>query len=62
MILLHLDINLDYYELDIEHRDCIDDQITIDTDHAIKKHGVDVKCVMATPDEAPFQECDLKEM
>ncbi|EUA20396.1 isocitrate/isopropylmalate dehydrogenase family protein [Mycobacterium xenopi 3993] len=52
LIFPHLDINLDYYDLGIEHRDATDDQVTIDAAYAIKKHGVGVKCATITPDEA----------
>ena len=52
LILPHLDINLKYYDLGIEHRDRTDDQVTIDAAYAIKKHGVGVKCATITPDEA----------
>src|ERR1700757_2587509 len=61
-ILPHLDINLDYYDLGIEHRDRTDDQVTIDAAYAIKKHGVGVKCATITPDEARVQEFNLKRM
>jgi len=37
LIFPHLDINLDYYDLSIEHRDATDDKVTIDAAHAIKK-------------------------
>ena len=30
LILPYLDINLDYYDLSIEHRDATNDQVTID--------------------------------
>ena len=62
LILPHLDINLDYYDLGIEHRDRTDDQVTIDAAYAIKKHGVGVKCATITPDEARVQEFNLKKM
>jgi isocitrate dehydrogenase len=62
LILPHLDINLDYYDLGIEHRDDTDDQVTIDAAHAIKKHGVGVKCATITPDEARVKEFNLKKM
>lgn len=39
LILPYLDINLDYYDLGIEHRDATNDQVTIDCANAIKKHG-----------------------
>lgn len=62
LILPHLDINLDYYDLGIEHRDDTDDQVTIDAAYAIKKHGVGVKCATITPDEARVKEFNLKNM
>src|SRR6201984_150123 len=62
LILPHLDINLDYYDLGIEHRDRTDDQVTIDAAYAIKRHGVGVKCATITPDEARVKEFKLKKM
>jgi isocitrate dehydrogenase len=62
LILPHLDINLEYYDLGIEHRDATDDQVTIDAAHAIQKHGVGVKCATITPDEARVTEFGLKKM
>ena len=38
------------------------DQVTIDAAHAIKKHGVGIKCATITPDEARVKEFHLKEM
>ncbi|WIX79865.1 NADP-dependent isocitrate dehydrogenase [Amycolatopsis carbonis] len=58
----YLDVNLDYYDLGIEERDRTDDQITIDSANAIKKHGVGVKCATITPDEARVEEFGLKKM
>ena len=34
----YLDIDLDYFDLGIEHRDATNDQVTIDAANAIKKH------------------------
>jgi len=62
LILPHLDVNLDYYDLGIEHRDETDDQVTIDAAEAIKRHGVGVKCATITPDEARVKEFNLKKM
>jgi isocitrate dehydrogenase len=58
----YLDIDLDYYDLGIEHRDATDDQVTIDAAEAIKRHGVGVKCATITPDEARVKEFNLKKM
>jgi isocitrate dehydrogenase len=62
LILPYLDLNIDYYDLRIEHRDATDDQVTIDAGNAIKKHGVGVKCATITPDEARVEEFHLKKM
>ena len=62
LILPYLDINLEYYDLGIEYRDKTDDQVTIDSAHAIQKHGVGVKCATITPDEARVEEFKLKKM
>src|SRR2546427_2468048 len=62
LILPHLDVNLDYYDLGIEHRDATDDQVTVDAANAIKRHGVGVKCATITPDEARVAEFGLKRM
>jgi isocitrate dehydrogenase len=58
----YLDIDLRYYDLSIENRDATDDQVTIDAAHAIKEHGVGVKCATITPDEARVEEFGLKKM
>jgi len=62
LILPYLDIELEYYDLSVEHRDATDDQVTIDAAHAIQKHGVGVKCATITPDEARVAEFGLKKM
>jgi isocitrate dehydrogenase len=62
LILPYLDINLEYYDLGIENRDATQDQVTIDSAHAIQKHGVGVKCATITPDEARVKEFGLKKM
>ncbi len=62
LILPFLDIDLEYYDLSIEHRDATDDQVTIDAANAIKTHGVGVKCATITPDEARVTEFSLKKM
>ncbi len=62
LILPYLDINLEYYDLGIEYRDATNDQVTIDSAHAIQKHGVGVKCATITPDEARVKEFNLKQM
>jgi isocitrate dehydrogenase len=58
----YLDIDLDYYDLGIEHRDATDDKVTVDSAKAIQKYGVGVKCATITPDEARVEEFNLKRM
>ena len=58
----YLDINLQYFDLGMEHRDATDDQVTIDAANAIKACGVGVKCATITPDEARVKEFGLKKM
>src|SRR5271166_1312495 len=62
LILPYLDIELEYYDLSVQHRDATDDQVTIDAAHAIQRHGVGVKCATITPDEARVTEFGLKKM
>jgi isocitrate dehydrogenase len=62
LILPYLDVQLEYYDLGIEHRDATSDQVTVDAANAIKKHGVGVKCATITPDEARVEEFNLKQM
>ena len=62
LILPYVDVELLYYDLGIESRDATDDQITVDAAHAIKEHGVGVKCATITPDEERVQEFGLKQM
>ena len=58
----YLDVDLHYYDLGVEERDRTNDQITIDSAEAIKKHGVGIKCATITPDEGRVEEFNLKKM
>jgi isocitrate dehydrogenase len=62
LILKYLDVDLKYYDLGMEYRDATDDQVTIDSAHAIQKYGVGVKCATITPDEDRVEEFGLKKM
>ncbi|WP_429941143.1 NADP-dependent isocitrate dehydrogenase [Agrobacterium vitis] len=62
LILPYLDLEIEYYDLSVENRDATNDQVTINSAHAIKKHGVGIKCATITPDEARVKEFNLKEM
>jgi isocitrate dehydrogenase len=55
-----LDMDLDYYDLHVKHRDDTDDQVTVDAAKAVEKHGVGVKCATITPNAARVEEYDLK--
>ncbi len=44
----YLDVDLEYYDLGVEHRDATNDQVTVDAANAIKRHGVGVKCATIT--------------
>jgi isocitrate dehydrogenase len=62
LIFPYLDLQLDYYDLGMEHRDATDDKVTVESAEAIKKWGVGVKCATITPDEARVKEFNLKKM
>ncbi|MGV1914448.1 NADP-dependent isocitrate dehydrogenase [Rhizobium sp. 22-785-1] len=62
LILPYLDLDIEYYDLSVENRDATNDQVTVDAAHAIKKHGVGIKCATITPDEARVEEFNLKQM
>ena len=59
LILPYLDVNLEYYDLGMEHRDATDDQVTIDAAEAIKKYNVGIKCATITPDEKRVEGLNL---
>ena len=56
----YLDMNIDYYDLHIKHRDDTDDRVTVDAARAIMKYGVGVKCATITPNEDRVKEYSLK--
>jgi len=62
LIFPHLDLNIQYFDLGMEHRDATDDQVTIDAAEAIKACKVGIKCATITPDEARVKEFNLKQM
>ncbi|TPQ51096.1 isocitrate dehydrogenase (NADP(+)), partial [Prosthecomicrobium hirschii] len=62
LIFPYLDLQIEYYDLSVENRDATSDQVTVDAAHAIKKHGVGIKCATITPDEARVAEFNLKKM
>jgi isocitrate dehydrogenase len=56
----YLDMDIDYYDLHIKHRDDTDDKVTIDSARAIMKYGVGIKCATITPNEDRVKEYSLK--
>lgn len=58
----YIDLNLEYYDLGLKHRDETDDHVTVDSAMATKKYGVAVKCATITPNAARVKEYNLKEM
>jgi len=62
LIFPFLDIELQTFDLSIQHRDATDDQVTFNFVDAVKNCGVGVKCATITPDEARVAEFGLKRM
>jgi len=58
----YLDLPIEYYDLSVQNRDATNDQVTVDSANAIKKHGVGIKCATITPDEQRVEEFGLKKM
>ena len=57
-----LDLNTEYYDLGLKHRNETNDQVTLDAAKATKKYKVAVKCATITPNAARVEEYHLKEM
>ena len=57
-----IELNTEYYDLGLEHRNETDDQVKIDSANATKKYKVAVKCATITPNAARVKEYNLKEM
>jgi isocitrate dehydrogenase len=57
-----IELNTEYYDLGLEHRNETNDQVTVDSAEATKKYGVAVKCATITPNGARMEEYTLKEM
>ena len=57
-----VELNTEYYDLGLPHRDETNDQVSIDAGEAIKKYGVGVKCATITPNAQRVEEYKLKEM
>ncbi|MCI6770477.1 MAG: NADP-dependent isocitrate dehydrogenase [Oscillospiraceae bacterium] len=57
-----VELNTEYYDLGLVHRDETNDQVSIDAGEAIKKYHVGVKCATITPNAQRVEEYNLKEM
>ncbi|MDD2371812.1 MAG: NADP-dependent isocitrate dehydrogenase [Firmicutes bacterium] len=57
-----IELNTEYYDLGLKNRDLTNDQVTIDSAFATKKHKVAVKCATITPNAQRVKEYELKEM
>ena len=62
LLIPHIDLKTEYYDLGLEHRDETNDQVTIDASEATKRLGVAVKCATITPNAARVEEYGLKQM
>ncbi len=62
LILPHVDLKTEYYDLGLTYRDQTEDQVTVDAALAIKKYGVGVKCATITPNAQRMEEYKLKKM
>lgn len=60
LILPYVDLKTEYYDLGLKNRDLTDDEVTIESANATKKHGVAVKCATITPNAQRVEEYDLK--
>jgi isocitrate dehydrogenase len=62
LITPYVDLQTEYYDLGIKHRDETNDQVTIDAALATQKYGVAVKCATITPNADRVKEYNLKKM
>ena len=62
LILPHVDLNTEYYDLGLPERERTADKVTFDAAEAIKKYGVGVICATITPNAQRVQEYNLTQM
>ncbi len=62
LLIPYIELNTEYYDLGLKHRDETDDQVTTDAALAAKKYGVAVKCATITPNAQRVEEYNLKQM
>jgi len=58
----YVELNTEYYDLGLEHREATKDKVTLDSAEATKKYGVAVKCATITPNAARMPEYNLSQM
>lgn len=58
----YVELNTEYYDLGLEHREATKDKVTMDSAEATKKYGVAVKCATITPNAARMPEYNLTQM
>ena len=58
----YVELNTEYYDLGLKHREETKDQVTNDSAEATKKYGVAVKCATITPNAARMPEYNLTQM
>lgn len=58
----YVELNTEYYDLGLEHREETKDQVTVDSANATKKYGVAVKCATITPNSERVKEYNLTQM
>ena len=52
----YIELNTEYYDLGLVHRNDTNDQVTVDSAHAARKYGVAVKCATITPNAQRVEE------
>ena len=62
LILPHVDLKTEYYDLGLPERDRTDDEVTVRSAEAALKYGVAVKCATITPNAQRVEEYKLKKM
>ncbi len=62
LLIPFVELNTEYYDLGLPHRDETGDQVTIDAAKAIQRLGVGVKCATITPNQQRVEEYSLKQM
>ncbi len=62
LIAPYVELNTEYYDLGLTHREETKDQVTFDSAEATKKYGVAVKCATITPNAARMPEYNLSQM